>query len=953
MSDQPLPPVLNRLLESEVKVREAVMSAYAGLGQVFDARQLNFELSDDQGSLGLAGNPLAYVQNQGYGEGLPVYRTEQDLRLIRDRMRILGATNEFTLCALENRVNYVIGDGFKYSATPKDPCSDACRQSAARVQAVLDSWCEINDAPSLEAEALTRLDTEGEVFFRTFRDPSGTHHVRIVEPEYVTYPEGGPADPANSFGVRTEANDVETVKGYWVVERPQDGLLDPSKVSADKILHMKLNHRRGWKRGVSTFYPVERNLKRCEELLNSMSAVAKARAKIALIRKVTGLTTPAATAMLDKLTSIRVTDPSTSENINIERMRDGTVLTSSANTEYQFPPVQLGASDIVEVLQAELRAVASRLQMPEWMFTALADAKYSNAFVVEAPTLKSFRRLQRLLRNGFGLNRYGHRRSLIWRQLLDAVTAELITRDDLDNVTLGCEGPTLEARDRMQEVERHEKLVAGGFESKETAQRSLELDPDVEKPLIARDTVGKARPVTDATAVLTIQQAYIAGQLPRPAAAANLQILLGFTRDQAEALLPLDGAKKRTDDGQPPGGVGGPAGPGAPGGGADAGPAGGVAPAAGDGPGGAGAAPGGGQQPPDAGDNPQGDASAGLVAEAMKSLGVPESLRENKSGVFTDKAGHKYRLDNGVRVPLGEGHGPEAGGKDAPAQGEPHNEAKHGPAVPAPPPEAVAKVAAHLSIPPEEAAKKLAAAMQGGKSGGGTEDASSVAYPEGYKPPTPKSVPNPAASQETRPALEKGEARAVQAYSDAFYQDVNNALRGKAKWTPDAKDIHQELQAAMVKAKPFKPPVEVVRTIDIRDAGDLKKFISGMKAAQRSGEAVPMSGYVSTTTKTTGVFVGNIKMRIKAVHGLDAKPYSTNPEENELLLNHGSQFKVTKVTIDRLGDVQLELEQVPPATHSLTPEAAKEFAKKASAPAPAPAAGGFLGKLKSLFGGAK
>jgi ADP-ribose pyrophosphatase YjhB (NUDIX family) len=636
---------VERYVRNEVRLQEAVMDVYASLGMT-NLRDLQFQVSDFAGIPGSSAvAPPWYQQNQKYGEALPVYRTEVELRMIRDRMRILAATNEFALCALEARTNYVVGEsGLKYSAAPCDPCSRGDKDAAARVQAVIDTWCEINDTPTLEADALFRLDVEGEFFIRSFNDREGWQHLRFVHPEHVTYPGGDTDDAGNSFGVVTDRDDTETVHGYHVIDDPRFGSLDTEYVSASKILHVKANTLRGAKRGLPTFYPVEQNLKRCEDLLASMSSVAKARAKIALIRKITGLTSPTANTLLNSLTAVRATDPATNETLNIERLRYGTVLTASGNTDYQFPQTNLGASDIIEVLQAELRAVASRMQMAEWMFTALADAKYSNAFVVEAPTLKSFGKLQRILRNAFGLSRYGHRKSLLWRQLRRAVDAGILEEGDLDRVTLSCVGPTLETRDKTQEVERHKELVASGFESVETAQRALDLDPDVESPLIERDRVGKARPVADMAAVAQIQSQFYAGTLPRDAAAANLMILMAFTREQAEALLPASDCVNRVDNGQPDPAAGGM--PGAPGD-----PAAGQPPAA--------AQPGEPAAPVAESTEAQADALLTQALSPQEQRAAPVSLpldgrlltlRENFTGVVTASNGVQYHYVDGVRV---------------------------------------------------------------------------------------------------------------------------------------------------------------------------------------------------------------------------------------------------------------------------------------------------------------
>lgn len=535
-----------------IQLREAVMDVFSQL-PFNSMRDLYWQVGDVADVPAMQMMPPHYQPNQKRGEVIPVYRSEAELRLIRDRSRILTANNEFALCAIENRKNYVVGDGFKYTISPRNPNSAEDREAAKECQYICDAWQEINDLPTLEADAMGRYDEDGEFIYRRYPDAEGFDHIRAVEPEHLTSPGGDVQDPAKSFGVETPADDIETVKAYWIVENPLENPA-PDRVPMSRVVHAKNNVKRTAKRGLPTFYPIEANLRRCEDTLASLGHLARARAKIALIRKITGLTSGVAQKLVDKLTAIRATDPTTQADINIEQMRYGTVLTSSGNVEYEFPNANLGASDIIEVLQADLRACASRMQMPEWMFTALADAKYSNAFVVEAPTHKSFRRLQRELRERFGLCRYGHRASLLWRQLKTMVKKGVLKEDALTRIKIQCEGPNLEARDRLQDTERHEKLVALGWESKQSAQKSQELDPAVENPLIAVDMKGKTRPVADMEAVQGLQVAYTSGQISREAGCANLQLIMGFSPEDAAALLPIALAIKRADGGNDAGG---------------------------------------------------------------------------------------------------------------------------------------------------------------------------------------------------------------------------------------------------------------------------------------------------------------------------------------------------------------------------------------------------------------
>jgi tetratricopeptide (TPR) repeat protein len=376
--------------------------------------------------------------------------------------------------------------------------------------------------------------------------------VRAVEPEHVRAPTGEEWDPELSFGIETVPHDVETPKRYWVVSEPLDSL-DPEPVPAKYVLHLKRNVKRSSKRGLPTLYPVERNLRRAEEMLASLASMAKTRAKIALIRKIAGVTNDSAAGLLKTLTAARVNDPVTGESLNVERLRNGTILTTGQNTDYEFPAANLDAASYIEAIQADLRAVASRLHMPEWMLTGLADAKYSNAFVIEAPTLKAFKREQARLCSLFGSGRFGPNKSLAWRAIGHAVECGLLPADVYECVSVKCTGPSLETRDKQSEAVTNERYNAAGVKSVRTIREEIGLDPDAEAAHLAAEESRKrrARLADNPTAILTVQKEYQSGNVSRAAAGALLA-LMGFSAEDAERLLPIAGGVDRTAKGLSP-----------------------------------------------------------------------------------------------------------------------------------------------------------------------------------------------------------------------------------------------------------------------------------------------------------------------------------------------------------------------------------------------------------------
>ncbi len=176
----------------------------------------------------------------------------------------------------------------------------------------------------------------------------------------------------------------------------------------------------------------------------------------------------------------------------------------------------------------------------------------------------------------------------------------------------------------------------------------------------------------------------------------------------------------------------------------------------------------------------------------------------------------------------------------------------------------------------------------------------------------PDNVPNKHLSDESRPHLSATEAKAVQEYSSSAFEPLNQALRGGGDLPANElrlRRVQEGLQAAFTRARPLAAPVQVARGMNL-GAAPLHEFATRMEDALKTGAAVKVGGY--TSTSTGGIkpdFAGNVEVHITAKRGLDLGPYSYNPEEKELLLDHNSEFKPTKV--ERVGGkLIVHMEQV-------------------------------------------
>jgi capsid protein len=390
--------------------------------------------------------------------------SEADLGAVRAECRMLATTNEFAINGHENRISYLVGAGHTYRATIKKGMA-ASEGLHLAVQAVLDEFCRVNAWRARQEEIVRRRDRDGEVFLRLFLAPDGTTRVRFVEPGQVATPAELASDPAATFGIATEPDDVEKVVAYYV---------DGQRVEAEEIQHRKGNVDANVKRGLPLFFPVRKNLRRAEKLLRNMSVLAEVQSAIALVRKHRG---PAAGVQqfAAATADASAANSATGKTTNFRRFAPGTILDVPATTEYDFPAAALDAGSFVAVLRAELRAIAARLVMPEFMLTSDAsNANYSSTLVAEGPAVRMFARLQaRMIEEDL---------FVLWRVVGNAVRAGKLPAAALETIEIQAAAPSLAVRDELKEAHVHKIEHENGILSKQTwsARRGLDFDQEQE-----------------------------------------------------------------------------------------------------------------------------------------------------------------------------------------------------------------------------------------------------------------------------------------------------------------------------------------------------------------------------------------------------------------------------------------------------------------------------------------
>ncbi len=397
----------------------------------------------------------------GLRDGCMPWQTESELDEVRLSCRELSLTNEFAINGHENRISYIVGSGYSCKVIPRRESSG---DLSNRVQSVLDEFMSENHWYRRQQEIVRRMDRDGEAFLRFFEEPGGVMRVRFVEPSQVRTPPDRASDSSIRFGVWTSGQDMELVRGYFVA-----GELIPSNL----IQHRKSNVDESALRGVPLFYPVMKNLQRAEKILRNMSVVAGVQSAIAIIRKHTQGNASTVRQFVQDEASANMVD-GRGQVHSYRRYSPGTILDASSGVDYEFPASTIDASSFVSILQAELRAVASRLVMPEFMLTSDAsNANYSSTMVAEGPCVRTFQRLQQEMVDSD---------TEIFRRVIShSIRSGRLPSGTLDEIRLLCIPPNLVVRNRLQEAQADEILLRCGVLSPQTMALRHGIDPEKER----------------------------------------------------------------------------------------------------------------------------------------------------------------------------------------------------------------------------------------------------------------------------------------------------------------------------------------------------------------------------------------------------------------------------------------------------------------------------------------
>lgn len=411
--------------------------------------------------------PFDRLEDRQDGKFLPLYQTEQDLRLIRGQCRNLMTICPEALGLVDNLANYILGPtGFTFEIVARKGF-DVPAEILAKLNSVVEMFQDcVRLSGNLDREIHQRSREDGEFIGRISLCDS-KYDVEIIEPVQVTEPNDKRAledwldcdEPSSwSFGVHTPARNTASPKGYFVSYAGHGG--DWEYYPACETVHVKRNVTRNAKRGVSDIYAVIRDLRAASKLGINMVSGAALQAAIAWIEEhppgtsqgqVQGLGTAGAAGTVPQLSQAG----SSTTQRNVRRFGPGTILQPSPGKKYA--PGPLGAernNGFVEVAQYALRMIGVRWNMPEYMISGDAsNANYASSMVAESPFVKARERDQAFYSDVFKDMLLKAMKLAFSANLMDlqavAPTWDMLRRAiDIDVTT-----PRVETRDNMKDAQ--------------------------------------------------------------------------------------------------------------------------------------------------------------------------------------------------------------------------------------------------------------------------------------------------------------------------------------------------------------------------------------------------------------------------------------------------------------------------------------------------------------------
>ena len=315
----------------------------------------------------------------------------------RDTVRWLCKWNPNVQRALRLYMNYVIGPRLQLEIDLADDGDEMTEEDENFCESVVNLWSGFlranRRAYSLKEHA-KRAWRDGEAFLWLLPDNLWKRpwppRVVLLRPEEIGGPDEGVDDDNEDFGIVTDENDVFSVIEYKRVSvvstssRTVGQELPP--IPAEQVIHTKIDCDSDEKRGNSRFLACVKPARQILSMLETEITGRKIQSSMVIQRKVSG--GPNNVRGLADAAKTSTTNY-TGGAVAREKIRPGSIITTSPSVEIEFLTPDMNFSDASPLARQILLQVVAATGWPEYMVTGDASqGNLSSTLSQEGPVVK-------------------------------------------------------------------------------------------------------------------------------------------------------------------------------------------------------------------------------------------------------------------------------------------------------------------------------------------------------------------------------------------------------------------------------------------------------------------------------------------------------------------------------------------------------------------------------------
>lgn len=404
--------------------------------------------------------------NKVQGHDAYVFRTEQELRLQRDRARYIFATEPLAQAIVGHLRAFTVGCGFVYQVKEKKKFTDTLNTDFLEaMQQCIDDWIDKEDWCAREQELFNCQVVDGEWFLRIVKQ-RGEITVRRVEPEHITNPPGGTVYNGWYLGVNCDPHDAETVLGYYFHAYPHN---DGQPLDVDEVIHFKDNVTRNVSRGVSSFFCLADDLDSTGKLIDNCRDGAAARARIAYIRSHKN-TTPSAVNSFAAAQASASGTTSGGKSWRGKSSRGTVEVDAGENMDISTMPSG-DAEGYISAVGMMMRVLGNRWGMPEFMVSGDAsNNNYASILVSGGPFVRQIEYTQAKLKRVY--------KKLMEQVLKNGAKAGTFPVEMLEQVEIDVQAPSPVIQDKLVEAQTYDIEARNKVISPQEWAAKLGRDPE-------------------------------------------------------------------------------------------------------------------------------------------------------------------------------------------------------------------------------------------------------------------------------------------------------------------------------------------------------------------------------------------------------------------------------------------------------------------------------------------